>query len=284
MAPIFGNPFKTPTAKYLLPFMRFLNIPFTVSDIQSKNPYAPIAKTSTKTSDCIYAKLLVSLSHEFGDELLGLFAYGSRVYGNARPHSDVDVDVLINSQRKCRRNVIIDGLEELSYETMHSAGSFTTQITSYLRYKTLQEYVGKLAPPPALEAKDCWRPRYEIADLIRDLEDISFVHNEATAHFLLVKLVERLARIQEKLWHRWPEKLKRCIEGWETWDTVGGNLAKRALSSKIAWSERTRCARELAKYVLEPVGGVMPTEWHMDWEAIPPAEEPFIIPKIDLFI
>ena len=86
MAPIFGNPFKTPTAKYLLPFMRFLNIPTSVSDIQSKNPYAPIAKTSTKTSDCIYAKLLVSLSHEFGDELLGLFAYGSRVYGNARPH------------------------------------------------------------------------------------------------------------------------------------------------------------------------------------------------------
>src|SRR2546421_299748 len=34
MAPIFGNPFKTPTAKYLLPFMRFLNIPTSVSDIQ----------------------------------------------------------------------------------------------------------------------------------------------------------------------------------------------------------------------------------------------------------
>jgi len=283
--------------------MRFLNIPTSVSDIHSKNPYAPIAKTSTKTSDCIYAKLLVSLSREFGDELLGLFAYGSRVYGNARPHSDVDVDVLINSQRKCRRNVIIDGLEVemFIHPPSHICHLLSTDETGiilrcYAFGRIIYDPNNILPPlqnfarirweagPPALEAKDCWRPRYEIADLIRDLEDISFIHNEATAHFLLVKLVERLARIQEKLWHRWPEKLKRCIEEWETWDTVGGNLAKRALNSKIAWEERTRCARELAKYVLEPIGGVMPTEWHMDWEAIPPVEEPFIIPKIDLFI
>jgi len=143
------------------------------------------------------------------------------------------------------------------------------------------------AGPPALEPKDNWRPRYEIADLLRDLEDSDFVRDEATAHFLLVKLVERLARIQERLCRRWPEKLKRCIEGWERWDSVGGRLAKRALNSNVKWSERLRCARDLAKYVLEPIGGVMPIEWKMDWEEIPPAEESFrklIIPKIEVFI
>ncbi|CAG8459842.1 19033_t:CDS:2 [Racocetra fulgida] len=141
--------------------------------------------------------------------------------------------------------------------------------------------------PPLLEAKDYWRPRYEIADLLRDLEDCDFVNDEATAHFLLVKLVERLVRIQERLCQRWPEKLKRCCQSWETWDPVGGRLAKRALNSNVKWIERIRCSKELAKYVLAPIGGMMPIEWTMDWEEIPDVDlpyDPLILPKIEVFI
>lgn len=138
--------------------------------------------------------------------------------------------------------------------------------------------------PTPLEPKDAWRPRYEIADLLRDLEDIDYVRNETTAHFLLVKLVERLVRIQERICHRWPEKLKRCFENWETWDPYGGHLGKRALNSSVKWSDRLCCARELALHVLGPLGGIMPTEWKMDWEEIPPPNESPIIPKIEVFI
>ncbi|CAJ0763375.1 14080_t:CDS:2, partial [Entrophospora sp. SA101] len=136
------------------------------------------------------------------------------------------------------------------------------------------------AGPPALEDKDRWRPRYEIADLLRDLEDIDYVQNEATAHFLLVKLVERLVRIQERLWNRWPEKLKRCVEGWETWDDSGGKLAKKVLNSNVKWNERLMCAKDLAKYVLGPIGGIMPTEWNMEWEELQESYNPFTIPNI----
>ncbi|CAB4377528.1 hypothetical protein RhiirA5_353131 [Rhizophagus irregularis] len=305
MSPIFDNPFKNPSSKYLVPLMRFLNLP-TKTTTSSLSSTTGNGKPPTKTNDCIYAKILVKLTQEFGDDLLGLFAYGSRIYGNACPHSDVDVDVFIKSQRKCRRNIFIDGLEvEMFIHPPEHVFHILTYDSSgiILRCYTFGRIIydpnniipqlqklAKLrweAGPPALEPKDNWRPRYEIADLLRDLEDSDFVRDEATAHFLLVKLVERLARIQERLCRRWPEKLKRCIEGWESWDSFGGRLAKRALNSNLKWAERLRCARDLAKYVLEPIGGVMPIEWKMDWEEIPPAEESFrklIIPKIEVFI
>ncbi|RIB16844.1 hypothetical protein C2G38_2246770 [Gigaspora rosea] len=299
MSPIFGNS----SSKYLSPIMGFFSPPK-----QSETSVSSTGSLSGKfiNTDCIYAKILVNLTQEFGDELLGLFAYGSRIYGNACPHSDVDVDVLIKSERKCRRNIMIDGLEVEMF--IHPPIYIYHLLTSdpngiHLRCYTFGRVIydpNNLFPqlqriakirwetgPPVLEAKDYWRPRYEIADLLRDLEDCDFVNDEATAHFLSVKLVERLVRIQERLCQRWPEKLKRCCQSWETWDPVGGRLAKRALNSSVKWNERIRCAKELAKYVLAPIGGIMPIEWTMDWEEIPDVAlpyDPLILPKIEVFI
>ncbi|CAH1756709.1 11979_t:CDS:2 [Entrophospora sp. SA101] len=297
MSPIFGNPFRTPsTSKYTLPFMKFLSRT-TPAQNQVASPHIYLSssngKSSEKTNDCIYAKILVILTQEFGDDLLALFAHGSRIYGNACPHSDVDVDVLIKPHKKCRRNII----EMFIHPPTHIRNVLKNDPTGiFLKcyafgriiydpsniLPTFQNLAKKRweAGPPALEDKDRWRPRYEIADLLRDLEDIDYVQNEATAHFLLVKLVERLVRIQERLWNRWPEKLKRCVEGWETWDDSGGKLAKKVLNSNVKWNERLMCAKDLAKYVLGPIGGIMPTEWNMEWEELQESYNPFTIPNI----
>ncbi|CAG8562353.1 18985_t:CDS:2 [Racocetra persica] len=273
-------------------------------------------------------------SSKYLSPIVGLFSMPSKqTQPSVSSSDDVDVDVLIKSERKCRRNILIDGLEVemFIHPPIHVYHLLTSDPNGiHLRCYTFGRVIydpNNLFPqlqriaklrwengPPVLEAKDYWRPRYEIADLLRDLEDCDFVNDEATAHFLLVKLVERLVRIQgctttyslvnvnyyfhnsnifycslkkERLYQRWPEKLKRCCQTWESWDAVGGRLAKHALNSNVKWIERIRCSKELAKYVLAPIGGVMPIEWTMDWEEIPDVDlpyDPLILPKIESIV
>src|SRR5438067_5842951 len=55
--------------------------------------------------------LLALLRAEFGDDLLGVLATGSRIHGTPDPTSDLDVHVVIDQPRRQRRNILLDGLE-----------------------------------------------------------------------------------------------------------------------------------------------------------------------------
>lgn len=55
--------------------------------------------------------LVALLRAEFGEQLLGVLATGSRVHGTPGPTSDLDVRVVIAAPRRQRRNIVLNGVE-----------------------------------------------------------------------------------------------------------------------------------------------------------------------------
>ena len=55
--------------------------------------------------------LIALLRAEFGDDLLGVLATGSRIHSTPGPTSDLDVHVVIAQPRRQRRNILLDGVE-----------------------------------------------------------------------------------------------------------------------------------------------------------------------------
>src|SRR5438128_1448631 len=61
--------------------------------------------------DVVVQKALADLQDEFGPELLGLLATGSRIHGQPGPTSDLDLHVVIAVPRRRRRNRVVEGIE-----------------------------------------------------------------------------------------------------------------------------------------------------------------------------
>src|SRR3954452_8755376 len=59
----------------------------------------------------LFTPLIALLRAEFGDDLLGVLATGSRIHSTPGPTSDLDVHVVIDQPRRQRRNIVLDGLE-----------------------------------------------------------------------------------------------------------------------------------------------------------------------------
>ena len=233
--------------------------------------------------DRLFEQLIALLRAEFGEDLLGILATGSRIHSTPGPTSDLDAHVLIGQPRRQRRNILLDGVEV----EMFINPPF--QIRRYFSSRGVDEHMftfGRAiydphgvvaglqaearerweAGPPPLEAT--WMPRYFAADLLRDLDDVAS-YDEASAQLLIVKIVEQLIESHYGLNRRWPAKAKRRLADLERWDARAAELARTALVCGPLDARRA-ALDALAAHVLGPLGGLMPLEWRIDWEELQP--------------
>jgi hypothetical protein len=160
--------------------------------------------------DDIIEKVLADLQAEFGAELLGLLATGSRIHGRPDPTSDLDLHVVISSPRRQRRNRVVDGIEV----EMFINPPF--RIRRYFRGRGSEEHqfaFGRVvydphgavaairseavalwqAGPAPVGTQAVWEHRYHPADMLRDLQDIS-AEDEATAALLIARISNNSCR------------------------------------------------------------------------------------------
>lgn len=224
----------------------------------------------------LIAALIDYLQAEFGDDLLGVLATGSRVHGQPDPTSDLDAHVVIAPPRRQRRNFVLDGVEielfinpPFQIRRYMAAGGTDPHMFAFGRavydphgvIAALQAEGRAIweAGPPPIQAT--WMPRYFVADLLRDIVDVA-ASDEASASLLIAWAVERLVETHCQLNGRWPEKPKRRLGGLAAWDAPAAELARAALAGGAL--------DQLAAHVLAPLGGPMPLEWRTEWEELRP--------------
>ena len=230
--------------------------------------------------DRLFEQLLAILRAEFGDDLIGVLATGSRIHGTPGPTSDLDVHIVIRQPRRQRRNVLLDGVEvemfiNPPFQIRRYFSSRGTDEHMFTFGRAIYDPQGVIAglqaearerwaagPPPIESA---WMPRYFAADLLRDLEDAA--HDEATTNLLIARSVEQLVATPYKLQQRWPEKPKRQLADLERWDAQAAQLVRAALVCGPL-DLRRAALDALAAHVLAPIGGLMPLEWRTEWEEL----------------
>ena len=227
--------------------------------------------------------LVELLREENGDDLLGALATGSRVHGTPGPTSDLDVQVVIGSMRRQRRNIILHGVEiEMffnpparvrGYFADRHLGSLhmfafghpihdPSGVVAELRHEA--RAIWQAGPPP-LPASEHWHPRYVLADMVRDLTDLA--GDPPAAALQIARIVDTALLAHSQLAGKWPEKPKRRLAALAQQHPALASLAVRALSDGPL-DERRVAAAAFAAQVLAPIGGLMPLEWHSDWEAL----------------
>jgi hypothetical protein len=238
------------------------------------------------SDDDIIRKVLADLQAEFGDELLGVLATGSRIHGIPGATSDLDMHVVIRLPQRQRRNRVVEGIEvELFINPPFQARRYLDDERGVNAHmftfgRVVHDPHGEIAAlraeadarwqagPRPLAPREAWQPRYFAADLLRDLQDIGS-EDEATAGLLIARAVEHLLKSHYQLHGRWTQKPKRLLADLQQWDAPAAKLARAALASVLP-AERTEALHQLATHVLAPLGGPMPLEWETEWEALEP--------------
>jgi hypothetical protein len=221
------------------------------------------------------------LQAEFGDDLLGVLATGSRIHGVPSPTSDLDVHVLIAQPRRQRRNIVLGGIEVEMFinppfqirryfgDRGHDEHMFTFGRALYDPHGVVAELQAEArsrwqAGPPAVA--DLWLHRYGPADLLRDLEDVA-ASDETTASLLIARIVDQLIESHYRLNRRWPAKLKRRLADLGCWDARAAQLVRAALDCGPL-DDRRAALDQLAAHTLAPIGGLMPLEWRNEWDEL----------------
>src|SRR5262245_55635017 len=235
--------------------------------------------------DRLFEQLIAMLRAEFGEDLLGVLATGSRIHRTPGPTSDLDAQGIIGQPRRQRRNIVLDGVEVEMFinppfqirryfsdrgtdEHMFTFGRAIYDphgVVAGLQAEARERWE---AGPPPLETM--WMPRYFAADLLRDLEDVA-AHDEATAELLIARIVEQLIASHYQLNRRWPIKPKRRLADLERWDAQAAQLARTVLV-RGPLDLRRAALDALASHVLAQLGGLMPLEWRIEWDELQPDE------------
>jgi hypothetical protein len=232
-------------------------------------------------------QLIDYLQAEFGEDLLGVLATGSRIHSTPDPTSDLDAHVVIAPARRQRRNFVLDGVEielfinppfqirrYMADERAIDPHMFTFGRAVYDPHGVIAELqaearaIWEAGPPPVTAA---WMPRYGTSDLLRDIEDIA-ASDEASANLLIARVVEQLIETHCRLSRRWPAKPKRRLAELAGWDARAADLARTALAGDTLAARRT-ALEQLAAHVLAPIGGPMPLEWRTEWEQREPPDD-----------
>jgi hypothetical protein len=235
----------------------------------------------------LFATLIALLRAEFGAELLGVLATGSRIHGTPGPTSDLDAHVVIAQPRRQRRNILLDGLEIEMFinpafrvptyfqdghaGTIHMFAFGRAIYDPHGTVAQLQDQARALwqAGPPALAEASRWMPRYALADMLRDLTDLG--EDQAAANLQIARIVDQLIEIHCQLNRRWPGKPKRRLAELAVWAPDVARLAGAALA-ETTLPERCAAVQRMADLVLAPIGGLMPLEWNSEWEPLQEAQ------------
>ena len=230
----------------------------------------------------LFDPLIALLRAEFGDDLLGVLATGSRIHSTPGPTSDLDVHVVIAQPRRQRRNILLDGIEIEMFinppfqihRYMADGGNNIHMFAFGRAIYDPQGFIAQLqdraralwqAGPPALAELTRWMPRYFAADMLRDLTDLG--EDEAAAGLQIARIVDQLIETHCRLNRRWPSKPKRRLAELAGWAPEVAGLASAALTEKTLAARRAAVQR-MAELVLSPIGGLMPLEWRNEWEPI----------------
>src|SRR5438876_11669415 len=153
---------------------------------------------ASQPMDDVIEVVLTDLHAEFGAELLGVLATGSRIHGQPDLTSDLDLHVVISAPRRQRRNRVVDGIEvemfiNPPFQIRHYfAGGRGSEEHQFAFGRVIYDPHGIVATlraeaialwqsgPPPVGARYAWEHRYHPADLLRDLQDIGAA-DEATA-------------------------------------------------------------------------------------------------------
>jgi predicted nucleotidyltransferase len=230
----------------------------------------------------LFEPLIARLIAEFGAGLLGVLATGSHIHGTPGPSSDLDAHVVIDTPRRQRRNFVLEGIEvELfvnpparvrGYFADRHVGTlhmFAFGRPIYDPHGIVAQLQGEAqaiwrAGPAPLPPGERWHPRYMLADLLRDLGDMS---DEANANLQIARIVEQALSIHYRINQRWPEKPTRRLADLARWAPEVAEQATAAAAPQPLAERRTATER-LVALVLAPIGGLMPLEWHNDWEPL----------------
>jgi len=237
----------------------------------------------------VAAVVLARLMQELGDDLVGLFATGSRVHGDFDEGSDLDLDAIVSTPRRQRRTWVVRGMEveillgprgevvrSLERDRVSGRGVFqgmwATGIVVYdpkgvvrgLKDAAARQWA---AGPPPVRPESVWKYRSYPANRLADAERLMAV-DEAQASYVLCDLVVRMHEAHRRLHGQWGHaKSKRALDDMAKWDPVGADLFRRASVGTAA--QRYAAARELAEYSLRNVGGPMRRgEWETSWERV----------------
>jgi hypothetical protein len=230
----------------------------------------------------LFDPLIALLRAEFGHDLLGVLATGSRIHGTPGPTSDLDVHVVIDQPRRQRRNILLDDLEIEMFinppfqihRYMAEGGNNIHMFAFGRAIYDPQGLIGQLqdqaralwqAGPPALAESALWMPRYFAADMLRDLTDLG--DDQAAASLQITRIVDQLIEIHCQLSQRWPSKPKRRLAELAGWAPEVAQLAGAALTERTLAARRAAVQR-VAELVLAPIGGLMPLEWRNEWEPV----------------
>lgn len=238
--------------------------------------------------DAIIQHVLRDLQAEFGPDLLGVLATGSRVRGEGDESSDIDLHVLTGQPRRQRRNITLNDVEvemfinppfqiERYFADDRTSGRgvdqhvWSTARAVYDPQGAVAELQAEAqrqwnAGPPPIDGAD-WPVRYPPPDLVRDIGDV-IARDPDQAQILIGVLLAELIDVHYRLHGRWRPKAKRVLADLETWDATAANLVRRSCGGTVA--ERFAALKQFMQHVLAPVGGPMPLAWRTQWEDIEP--------------
>ena len=237
----------------------------------------------------ILQQVLALLQDEFGDELLGVLATGSRLRGEGDLTSDIDLPVVINQPRRQRRNIVVDGVEVEMFlnppfqirryfaddrasgrgaeQHMWSTGTILYDpqgIMAELQSEAQEQWS---AGPPPLSEVGRGLARYNAADGLRDIQDVLEI-DPNRAIYLIGRMLPDVINTFYRIQGRWQVKPKRMLLDLATWDASAARLAISAGTGSA--SQRFAALNALVEHTLTALDGPMPLTWSIDWEEIKP--------------
>ncbi|HEY0606438.1 MAG TPA: nucleotidyltransferase domain-containing protein [Herpetosiphonaceae bacterium] len=235
----------------------------------------------------ILHQVLDLLQAEFGAELLGVLATGSRIRGEGDRTSDIDLPVVINQPRRQRRNIVVEGVEVEMFlnppfqvrcyfaddracgrgaeQHMWTTGQILYDPQGVMAELQAEAREQWFAGPPPLSTTGRWLARYSAADGLRDIEDV--LHTDPDrAMYLIGSIVPDVVNTLYRIHRRWLVKPKRVLLDLATWDATAAELAVRACSGSA--SQRFAALQQLVIHTLTPLDGPMPLSWSIDWEEL----------------
>jgi predicted nucleotidyltransferase len=246
---------------------------------------------TTMDEQLLLAKLLQRLQLEFGNDLVGVLAGGSRMRGEGDPNSDIDVVVIIAAPRRRRWNILINGVEVEMFinpefqmrryfeserlsgrgQTPHLCATGRIVFDPQGTMAALQADARRVwqAGPPPLSERERWEFRYHTADALRDIDDVC-PRDPEWAGYLADIVLSRLIHQHYRIAGRWLHKPKRTLVHLESWDPAAARLARLSCGGGSPIAERVQALRSLASHVLAPLQGMMPLEWGTEWEILKP--------------
>jgi hypothetical protein len=242
----------------------------------------------------IIETVVEKLRGEFGADLLGVLAGGSRLRGHGDPSSDLDLVVVVALPRRQRRNLVVAGIEvEMFINPFFQVQRYFDQdrrngrgvmphlcSTGHIVFdpqrtmaalQTEARAIWDAGPAPPSDI-DRWYFRYGAADMLRDIEDVMTSDTQRAA-FLIGAWLPQLIDQHYRIAGRWIEKRKRVLDDLARWDKTASDLARQVNDGACSVRERQVVIRTLAEHILAPLGGLMPRECHTEWEELSPEKK-----------